>query len=78
MPTASESATTHVPARDDELHDELHDDLGERMHAMSECSPKDAATFLKMVVDPAPISDNAKAVHEAGLARFAARFQITD
>jgi hypothetical protein len=54
------------------------DDLGDRLQAMSKCSPGDAEQILDLLTNPPPLSEQAKAVHEAGLARFAARFHIVD
>ncbi|WP_146658266.1 hypothetical protein [Enhygromyxa salina] len=77
MSSAKEGSMTYVTARGvASTADEGHDDLGERMHAMSKCTEEDAAKILRMLADPAPISARAKAVHEAGLARFAARFAL--
>lgn len=78
---AAEPESAAVPAEaleGDELDDDLGDDLGERLHAMSQCTPGDAEQILDLLANPQPLSEEAKAVHEAGLARFAARFRIVN
>ena len=89
MPTASDAATTPTTpisqsssADSDEAErtdgvDE-QDDLGDRLRALSKCSPADAEQILDLLTDPQPLDEQAKATHEAGLARFATRFRIVD